>query len=312
MMRLIFFGTPEFAVPSLDALLSSEHEVLAVVTQPDRQSGRGGRMIFCPVKLEAQKVGLKIHQPHKARDTDFIKELKTLNPSVIVVVAYGQILPSAIIHLPKFGCINVHASFLPKYRGAAPINWAIIKGEEKTGITTMLMDEGMDTGPILLQEEIKIKADDTAGSLSHRLSEIGADILMQTLERLEEGSLKPVPQTGNVSYAPVLKKTDGLIQWSKSAKELCSFIRGMNPWPGAYGFLNGERVKILRAVSIEGNGETGVIEKVTKDELLVGTGKGILSIIEIQSSGKRVMAVKAFLQGKRLREGMRFYENPVD
>ncbi len=311
MMRVIFFGTPEFAIQPLKALLNSGHEVLAVVTQPDRQSGRGRRMVFSPVKLVAQKEGLKIFQPHKAKDNAFIENLKLLNPSIIVVSAYGQILSSEIIHLPKFGCINIHASLLPKYRGAAPVNWAIIKGEKKTGITIMLMDEGMDTGHILLQEAAEIKADDTAGSLSHRLSETGAGILMQTLKRLEHGSLKPMPQTGDVSYAPVLKKTDGLILWAKSASELRDFIRGMNPWPCAYGFFDGERVKILRAMSIERDGETGVIEKATRDELLVGTGKGILSILEIQPSGKPLMTVKAFLQGRRLRKGMRFYENPV-
>lgn len=311
MMRVVFFGTPEFAIQPLKALLNFGHEVLAVVTQPDRQSGRGRCMVFSPVKLVAQKEGLKIFQPHKAKDNAFIENLKSLNPSIIVVSAYGQILSSEIIHLPKFGCINIHASLLPKYRGAAPVNRAIIKGEKKTGITIMLMDEGMDTGPILLQKAVEIKADDTAGSLSHRLSETGAGVLMQTLKRLEHGNLKPMLQTGDVSYAPVLKKTDGLIQWTKSASELRDFIRGMNPWPGAYGFFDGERIKILKAVSIERDGEIGVIEKATKDELLVGTGKGILSIVEIQPSGKPVMAVKAFLQGRRLRKGMRFYEKPV-
>lgn len=310
-MKLIFFGTPEFALQPFKALLNSGHEVIAVVTQPDKRSGRGGRVIFCPVKIEAQNRGLKIYQPVKVKDADFIEVLKSLRPSVIVVVAYGQILSPEIIRLPGFGCINVHASLLPKYRGAAPVNWAIINGEEKTGITTMLMDEGMDTGPVLLQEEVRIKSDDTAGSLTLRLSGIGAGVLIQTLKILEDGGLKPVPQTGEASYAPVLKKTDGLIQWSKSADELCNFIRGMNPWPGSYGFLDGERVKILRAVSMEGDGEKGVIEEVTKDRLLVGTGKGLLSITEIQPSGKPVMNVKAFLQGRGLRKGIRLYEKPV-
>ncbi len=310
-MRLVFFGTPEFAVPSLNALLNSEHEALAVVTQPDRRSGRGRQILFCPVKLEAQKAGLRIFQPQKVKDTDFIKELKAVNPDIIIVVAYGQILPSEIIHLPELGCVNIHASLLPKYRGAAPINRAIINGERKTGITTMLMDEGMDRGPVLLQEEIEIKAEDTAGSLSQGLSMIGADILLQTLKGLEKGSLKPGSQTGDVSYAPVLKKTDGLIPWSRSAGELCNFIRGMNPWPGAYSFLNGEKIKILRAISTNGDAETGMINKVTKDDLLVGAGKGLLSILEIQPSGKPVMTAKAFLQGRRLKEGMRFYEESL-
>ena len=311
-MKLAFFGTPEFAVRPLKSLLSSGHEVLSVVTQADKKSGRRGRIVFSPVKFEAQKAGLKIFQPGKVTDTDFIRGLRTLSPSVIVVVAYGQILPTEIIHLPKFGCINIHASLLPKYRGAAPINWAIIRGEKKTGVTTMLMDEGMDTGPILLQEEMEIETDDTAGSLSERLSRMGADILIQTLKGLENGSLRPRIQTGDVSYARALKKTDGLILWSKTAEELCNYIRGMNPWPGVYGFIKEERFKILKAVSEEGEAKPGVIEKVTKDKLLVGTGKGILSILEIQPSGKPIMAIKAFLQGRKIKEGMRFYEKPVD
>ncbi len=305
-MRLIFFGTPEFAVPPLKTLLSSGHDVLAVVTQPDRRSGRGRHLIYSPVKHEALKAGLRIFQPQKVRAPDFTKKLETLNPSIIIVVAFGQFLPSEILHLPKFGCINIHASLLPKYRGAAPINRAIIRGDEKTGITTMLMDEGMDTGPVLLQQEIEIKAEDTAESLSYRLSKIGADILSRTLKGLEEGVLKPMHQKGDVLYAPLLRKTDGLIQWSKSAIELCNFIRGMNPWPGAYSFLDGERIKILKAVSINRDGQVGVIDKVGKYELLVGTGKDMLSIFEIQRAGKPVMTVKAFLQGRRLKEGMKF------
>ncbi|MEE8329779.1 MAG: methionyl-tRNA formyltransferase [Thermodesulfovibrionia bacterium] len=312
MIRLVFFGTPGFSLPSLNALLGSKHEVLAVVTQPDRKSGRGGQIVFSPVKLRAQKAGLEIFQPNKAGDNLFISNLRSLKPSVIVVVAYGQILPPEIIYLPEFGCINVHASLLPKYRGAAPINWAIISGEGVTGVNTMLMDEGIDTGQVLLQQETEIRPDDTAGSLSQRLSEVGAGILIETLKRMENGSLKPVPQTGEASYARVLKKADGLINWSKSAGELCNFIRGVNPWPGAYSFLNGERVKISRAVPVDERGGAGLISKITADVLLVGTGKGMLSILEIQPSGKPVMTVRAFLQGRRLKEGMKFNEKPVD
>lgn len=311
-MRLVFFGTPGFSLPSLNALLGSKHEVLAVVTQPDRKSGRGGQIVFSPVKLRAQKAGLEIFQPNKAGDNLFISNLRSLKPSVIVVVAYGQILPPEIIYLPEFGCINVHASLLPKYRGAAPINWAIINGEGVTGVNTMRMDEGIDTGQVLLQQETEIRPDDTAGSLSQRLSEVGAGILIETLKRIENGSLKPVPQTGEASYAGVLKKADGLINWSKSAGELCNFIRGVNPWPGAYSFLNGERVKISRAVPVDERGGAGLISKITADVLLVGTGKGMLSILEIQPSGKPVMTVRAFLQGRRLKEGMKFNEKPVD
>lgn len=308
-MRVVFFGTPEFAVLPLRALINSGHEVLAVVTQPDRQRGRGRRIMPCPVKLEAQRHGIRILQPDKVKELGFADTLKLLNPSIIVVAAYGQILPPEILNLPEFGCVNIHASLLPKYRGAAPINWAIINGETKTGVTIMLMDEGMDTGLILLQEEVEIYPEDTAGSLSQRLSRIGAEILPRALEGLRQGSLKPVPQTGEPSYAPLLKKSDGLIQWSKPARDLFNLIRGVNPWPGAYSFLEDERIKILRALVVEGEGEAGVIKKVSKDELLVGTGKDLLSILEVQPSGKPVMSIKAFIQGRRIREGLRFYED---
>jgi methionyl-tRNA formyltransferase len=308
-MRLIYFGTPEFAVLPLQALLRAGHVVLAVVTQPDRQSGRGRHLKSCPVKVEALKAGLKVLQPKKVREPDFIEALGALNPSAIVVAAYGQILPAAIIHLPELGCVNIHASLLPAYRGAAPINWAIINGEKKTGISTMLMDEGMDTGPVLLQEETEISADDTAGTLSLRLSRIGADLLITTLKGLESGEVEPTPQTGEVSYAPLLKKEDGLISWAKSAEELCRFIKGMNPWPGAYSIIENERVKIIKSVSLDGDAEAGKIERAGKEDLIVGTGKGRLSILEIQPSGKAVMSVKAYLQGRRLKDGMRFSIN---
>ena len=308
-MKIVFFGTPEFAVPSLKILLDSEHEVIAVVTQPDRQSGRGRRFHPCPVKALAEEAGLEVLQPRRVREPEFIDKLKQLNPSVIVVVAYGQILPSEIIHMPGYGCVNVHASLLPKYRGASPVNKALIDGEEKTGVATMLMDEGMDTGPVLLKEETKITPEDTAGSLSKRLSEIGAARLIPTLKGLEKGSLKPTPQEGKPSYAPVMKKSDGLIRWSLSAEEVCNFIRGMNPWPGAYVFIDEERAKILMAFPLEGDGDAGRIESVTKDELLVGTGMGRISITGIQPSGKPVMEIRAFLQGRKLEKGMRFHSN---
>ncbi len=305
-MRLVYFGTPEFAVLPLQVLLRARHEVLAVVTQPDRQSGRGRQLKSCPVKVEAQKARLKVFQPKSVREPDFIEALRALNPSAVVVAAYGQILPAAIIHLPELGCVNIHASLLPAYRGAAPINWAIINGEKKTGISTMLMDEGMDTGPVLLQEETEISADDTAGTLSLRLSKIGADLLIPTLMGLKSGEVKPIIQVGDVSYAPLLKKDDGLIRWSKSAEELCRFINGMNPWPGAYSILENERVKIIKAVPLDGDAEAGKIERAGKEDLVVGTGKGRLSILEIQPSGKAVMSIKAYLQGRRLKEGMKF------
>jgi len=305
-LNIVFFGTPGFAVPPLKRLLDSEHSVIAVVTQPDRQSGRGRHVAACPVKVEAQKAGLRTLQPVKVRDVNFINELRALNPSALVVAAYGQILPPEIIHLPEFGCINIHASLLPKYRGASPVNRAIINGESETGITTMLMDEGMDTGPILLQKETEITPDDTAESLSQRLSGIGAELLIQTLKGVVDGTIHPIPQAGEASYAPLLKKTDGLIDWTRSAKQLSDFIRGMNPWPGAYGFIEGERFRIMRAAPLEAHGEPGVVKRVSRDELIAGAGSGSLSILEIQPPGKPAMTIKAFLQGRKLKEGMRF------
>ncbi len=308
-MNIVFFGTPEFAVPAFTSLLESSHEVLAVVTQPDRQSGRGRKIKSCPVKIEALRADKRVLQPQAVRDTAFVDELRNLKPDAIVVVAYGQILPPEIIYLPPKGCINIHASLLPKYRGAAPINWSLIQGDVSTGITIMQMDEGMDTGPILLQEEIEILPEDTAGSLSSRLSHRGGPLLIKALGGIERDKLKPRPQEGTATYAAIMKKGDGFIQWTRTADELNGFIRGMNPWPGAYGFIEQERYKILKAVPSGGTGEPGVIAKMTKDEFLVGTGSGLLSVLEIQPAGKPVMPVHAFLQGSRLKEGMRFSLN---
>lgn len=310
-MKVVFFGTPEFAVPALNALKDSEHRVLAVVTQPDRPYGRGRHIVPSPVKADAQEAGLRILQPENLQGTGFIEELKDIGPSVIVTVAYGQILPSEVINLPEMGCINVHASLLPKYRGATPISQAIINGDTETGITTIFMDEGMDTGDILLQKKAGIFSYDTAGSLSERLSIIGADILLLTLKKLEEGNLIAEPQIGEASFAPLLKKSDGLIQWTRPAKELYDFTRGMNPWPCAYSFLEGDMIKVLRSMVMDGEGEAGVANLISKKELIVGTGRGLLSILEVQPPGKRPMDIRAFLQGRRLQEGTRFYDKSV-
>jgi len=319
-LKIVFFGTPEFAVPSLARLINAGHEIIAVVTQPDRQFGRGRHVRPCRVKLEALKSDIRILQPERVRDADFIQELKTLNPSVVVVVAYGQILPPEILHMPRYRCINVHASLLPQYRGAAPVNWAILNGDKKTGVSIMVMDEGMDTGPLLLQEETDIGQDDTAGSLSLRLSEMGAELLLSALKGVEEGTLIPEPQTGKDTYAPLLKKTDGSIQWSKSADKLFDFVRGMNPWPGAYSFLEGMRIKILKVLpvstaeqniscKVNKKGEAGVIELLSSDELIVSTGSGKIAVLALQPSGKPVMSVKSFVQGRSLRTGMRFHDS---
>jgi len=311
-MRIVFFGTPGFAVPSLDALMDSGHDIIAVVTQPDRRSGRGRRLVHSPVKERAIQAGLRIFQPVRVGDEDFINDLKRLAPSAVIVVAYGQLLPKYIIDLPIRGCINVHASLLPQYRGAAPINWVVIEGGKMTGITTMLMDEGMDTGPVLLKKEVVIREEETAGSLTDSLSKTGAETLIRTLEMVKLGGIKPVPQSGEISYAPQLKKADGLIRWSRPAEELFNLIRGTNPWPGAYTFLEGERIKIMKALPIDGEGEVGIIIKTSKSDLFVGTGNGLLSVLEVQRPGRPATGIKAFLQGRRLLEGMKFYEEPGD
>jgi methionyl-tRNA formyltransferase len=307
-MRIIFFGTPSFAIPALNALLHAGEEVIAVVTQPDKRKGRDRLLSPPPVKEVAVEKGIQVRQPINFRDTSFLDELNSLQPDLIVVVAYGKILPLRILGLPVHGCINIHASLLPKYRGAAPIQWAIIKGEKKTGVTTMLMDEGLDTGDILLQEELDISPDDTADTLGKRLSETGASLLIKTMEKLKDGSLRPLPQAGTPSFAPLLKKEDGRINYRSAAEDIRNMVRGMYPWPCAYCYLNGERIKITRVSVLEGSGLPGRIEK-AGDELIVGTSAGLLSIIELQPEGKRAMTARDFLGGRRLAEGA-FFDGP--
>ncbi|HAM49238.1 MAG TPA: methionyl-tRNA formyltransferase [Nitrospiraceae bacterium] len=303
-MSIVFFGTPEFAVSSLKALIRSREEISLVVTQTDKIKGRGHKLTPPPIKLAAVDAGLTVIQPATLMDSVVSGKIAALKPEFIIVVAYGKILPKSVLEIPRRGCINVHASLLPKYRGAAPIAWAIMNGEKKTGITTMLMDEGLDSGPILLREELEITPEDTAYSLSKTLSELGASLLEKTLEGLRNGSVKPFPQTGEVSFAPALRKENGLLDWSRSADDICNFIRGMQPWPGAYSYINGEAVKILKAKPTAGNGAPGVIEKITPHEVIIGAGNGLLSIIELQPPGKKPMPASAFLQGRKLKQGM--------
>jgi len=308
-MRIVFFGTPEFAIPSLKALLHSEEDVVAIVTQTDKRKGRGRTLSPPPAKEFAMNKGIKILQPTKIKDPVFLKDLSDMDPDIIVVVAYGKILPLQILKLPHLGCINVHASLLPKYRGAAPIQWAIILGEKKTGITTMVMDEGLDTGDILLQEETEITDEDNTETLSKRLSEMGASVLLKTIKGIKDRFLKPIPQVGTPSYAPPLKKEDGRIDWSKSAPAIYNFVRGMHPWPGAYCYLNKERIKITRVAVLKGSGIPRRVEKINEGQLIIGTGEGSISIIEIQPEGKRPMYATAFLQGRRIKVGTFFDES---
>lgn len=306
-MKVVFMGTPEFAVPTLQALID-HHQVAAVVTQPDRQRGRGKKVQFSPVKEKAAEYKIPVLQPGKARDKEFIQELETIAPDVIVVVAYGQILPERILNLPKYGCINVHGSLLPKYRGAAPIQWAVLNGEEKTGITTMYMEKGLDTGDMIDKAEVVLDPKETAGSLHDKLMNLGADLLLETLDKLEKGTIVRTKQDDSQScYAKMLSKEMGRMDFSRSAKELEQWIRGMNPWPSAYTTMNGKTLKIWDAdvVSYEGSEEPGTVVKVTKDTIIVAAGEGALALKEIQLAGKKRMPVQAFLLGSSVETGIR-------
>ena len=305
-MRVVFMGTPEFALPSLRALIARE-EVAAVITQPDRPKGRGEISTAPPVKEIALIHGIPVLQPEKVRRPELIREVEALRPELIVVVAFGQILPKALLAIPRNGCVNVHASLLPAYRGAAPIPWAIMRGERQTGVTTMLMDEGMDTGPILLERTIEIGPGETSGGLSERLSRLGAELLLETLDRLSSGTLHPVPQDREAgTYAPLLKKEDGLIDWSRQAVEIERQVLAMDPWPGAFTFYRGERWRLWSVVpsdSVESPGKPGEIVQVTERGLEVATGKGYINIKTLQPENRRRMAVREFLAGHRVQEG---------
>lgn len=285
-----------------------------MVTQPDKPSGRHRKITFSPVKKEAIKAGIiDVLQPVKLKEDGFNETLKRLEPDFIVVVAYGKILPGEIIRLPKYGCVNLHASLLPKYRGAAPIHNAIIHGEKVTGITSMLMDEGLDTGPMLLTRKMNVEDDDTAGTLTEKLACEAAKILLPTLKGLADGTLRPLTQNGEPSYAPVLLKKDCCIDWTLPAAKIERRIRGLCPKPGAYSFFIGKRIKLIRVeAQQEGQGKPGVVCAVTKDKLLVGTGSGLLSIVELQPQGKSPMVIKTFLQGHKVEEGMAFGQDNTE
>ncbi len=299
-------GTPEFAVPSLEALLRSDDHVVGVVTQPDRPKGRGQHLVPPPVKLLAERAGIPILQPLKIRTPEFLQALSAWQPDVIAVAAFGRILHAPILSLPPRGCVNVHGSLLPKYRGAAPVQWAIIKGETETGITTMLMDEGMDTGAILLQEKLHIMPDDTTGTLAPRLAEMGGRLLVETIARLNVGTLTPRKQDDvQATMAPLLKKEDGLIDWTMRAESLANRVRGLSPWPGAYTFLGEERWNVWKVDSIVGptTDTPGTIIVVNKQSILVATGDGLLDIRELQTANSKRMSVAQFLAGHHVTVG---------
>jgi methionyl-tRNA formyltransferase len=306
-MKLIYMGTPQFAVQPLRALAEAGHEVLGVVTRIDKPAGRGRSLTAPPVKTASAEMNLPVYQPKRVREPAFIEQLRTIGPEVIVVAAYGQILPKEILTLPKYGCINIHASLLPLYRGAAPINWAIIRGEQETGITIMQMDEGMDTGAVLLQERVPIDATDTTGTLLVKLSSLGAKLITTALPLIVDGKLPPIAQdSSQATLAPILKKEDGLIDWGLTAVEIGNRVRGLSPWPGAYTFLEGKIVKLIASEPIAGSGEPGVLYEKDKNTLEVGTGSGLLRIVTLQPEGKKSMTAAEFLRGHRGIAGKRF------
>ncbi|MGE5487211.1 MAG: methionyl-tRNA formyltransferase [bacterium] len=303
-MRLVFMGTPAFAVPTLERAAAAGHSIAAVFTQPDRPAGRGGKLSAPPVKQAALALGIPVHQPAKIRTAEVHDLLRSFGADAFVVVGYGKIIPESIIAIPPLGIINVHASLLPKYRGAAPIQWAIANGETRTGVTTMQIDAGLDTGAILLQSATEVGLEETAVELSARLAQMGADLLVETLAGLSNGTIKPRPQDDSeASYAPVLRKEDGLIDWSQPAAAINNRIRGFQPWPGCYTHFRGRLLHIWRArVAAEAAGPAGSLHP-GRGGLAVACGAGTaLQLLEVQLEGGRRMDAAAFQNGQRVKE----------
>jgi methionyl-tRNA formyltransferase len=307
-MRIVFMGTPEFAVPSFRALIAHGHQVVGAFTQPDRPAGRGHKLVACPVKLEAEKAGVPVYQFQKIRSDEGVSALEALAPDLVVTAAFGQILSQKVLDIPKIGTVNVHASLLPAYRGAAPVNWCLIEGETKTGVTTMMTDKGIDTGDILLQREMDILPEENAGQLLNRLSEIGAALLIETLEKIEDGSCPRTPQdAAKASYFPMLKKEMGLIDFSKSPERVANLVRGLNPWPGAYALLPEGILKIHKARPVALNHEAApgeILEATAKKGLVVACGGGAVEVLEMQAPNGKPMTAKAYLAGKSLPVGL--------
>ena len=305
-LRIVFMGTPDFAVPCLRALHDSRFTVTEVVTQPDRPKGRGRKLQPPPVKTAAQTLGYPVLQPENPRTQSFADRLSEIKPDLFVVIAFGHILPQKLLDIPRLGAVNIHASLLPKYRGPAPIHWAVINRETESGITAIQMDTGMDTGDMLVKERLEITSDETTGTLHDRLAKLGAKVLIQTLTNIEADDLHPVPQEDRLAtYAPPLQSKDGHIDWSKPAEELDAFIRGMNPWPGAFTFLGKKRLKVFKGkpLSIEHSEKPGTVLPGFPDELRIATGKGVLSLLELQGpSGKR-LSIDDFLRGHPIPSG---------
>ena len=299
-MRIVFMGSSEFAVPSLKKLLDNGYDIAAVITQPDREKGRGKKISATPVKILAQELKLDVFQPERINKTESIEKLKTYKADIFVVVAFGQILKEEILNMTPFGAINVHASLLPSYRGAAPIHWAIVNGEKKTGVTTMFLDKGMDTGDMIYRHEIEIKDTDSVGTLHDALKELGADLLIKTLRDIEKGIAPRIAQDDETSsYAPIIKKEDEKINWQRSAQDIYNHIRGFSPWPGTYTLLKDKRLKIYRAGIERAEVEAipGKVLAADKNGILVATRDNAIRIFELQPEGKARMAASDFIRG---------------
>ena len=308
-MRVIFMGTPDFAVGALEEIIKAGHEVVLVVTQPDKPKGRGKAMQYTPVKECALAHGIEVFQPVKVKEPENIEVLRKHQPDIIIVAAFGQIVPKSILDMPKYGCINIHASLLPKYRGAAPIQWAVINGEDVTGVTIMRMNEGIDTGDMIAKKTVRLAEDETGGSLFDKLAQVGAQLCVETMDIIEAGKAEYMPQNNEeATHTSMIRKELGLIDWNKSAVEIERLIRGLNQWPSAYTNLSGKTFKIWKAkvVSEENTYEPGCICRIDKAGMYVQTGKGILLLTEVQMEGKKRMDADAFLRGYQIEEGTFF------
>lgn len=305
-MNIIFMGTPDFAVPSLEKLYGEGHNIELIITQPDKPKGRGKKLLPTPVKSKGLELGLEIYQPDNINTKESIERIKKINPDVIVVIAYGQILKEHILNIPKYGCVNIHASLLPEYRGAAPINWAIINGKEESGITTMLMEKGLDTGDMLLKKKVLIDKGMTAGKLHDKLMVIGSELIVDTLNGLKSGTIIPEKQNHDLSsYAVMMDKTLGKIDWNDSKEKIMNLVRGTNPWPGAYSYYDGKKIKIYK-VNISNeiySGINGEIVKVNDEGIYIKVDNGTVMIQEIQFSGKKKMEVEEYIKGNAIEIG---------
>jgi len=308
-MELVFLGTPSFAVPALERIVAAGHRVLAVYTQPDRPKGRGGKLAASPVKETALRLGLPVYQPERVRRPEVVEQLRQFHPGAMVVVGYGQIIPQSIIDIPRVGIINVHASLLPKYRGAAPVQWAIANGETRTGVTTMRIDAGLDTGDMLLKWETEIGNEETAPELSERLAQAGAGLLVETLTGLESGAIRPEPQdSAQASLAPILKKEDGLIDWNMPARVIFNRSRGLLPWPGAYSYFRGNlfhvwKSRLAEDPAINTTWKAGASLRSNRRRLFADCGqRTVLELLDVQLEGRKRVSAEAFLNGQRLEE----------